>query len=73
VNPYDTEEVATAIHRACQMSPEERHLRMRRMRTVVREHNIYRWAANLISELCEIRTPANEFRQQMEHAAASRI
>jgi len=46
---------------------------MRRMRTVVREHNIYRWAANLISELCEIRTPANEFRQQMEHAAASRI
>jgi trehalose 6-phosphate synthase len=72
VNPYDTEEVATAIHRAVQMSPEERQLRMRRMRTVVREHNIYRWAGNLISELCEIRTPAKEVRQELEHAAASR-
>ena len=73
VNPYDTEEVATAIYRAFQMSPEERHLRMGRMRSVVREHNIYRWAANLISELCEIRTPANEFREELEHAAASRV
>lgn len=69
VNPYDTEEVATAIHRALQMSPEERQLRMRRMRTVVREHNIYRWAGNLISELCEIRTPANEIRHELKHAA----
>jgi trehalose-6-phosphate synthase len=40
------------------MQPEERHLRMGRMRAVVREHNIYRWAGNLIGDLCEIRTPA---------------
>jgi len=26
------------------------------MRTTVQEHNIYRWAGNLIGELCEIRT-----------------
>ena len=56
VNPYDTEEVAGTIHRALEMSPEERHLRMRRMRAVVRDHNIYRWAGNLIADLCEIRT-----------------
>jgi trehalose 6-phosphate synthase len=58
VNPYDTEEMAAAIHRSLEMAPEERRLRMHRMRAVVREHNIYRWAANLIAELCEIRTPA---------------
>ena len=57
VNPYDTEEVASAIHRALEMAPEERRLRMHRMRAVVREHNIYRWAGNLIAELCEIRSP----------------
>jgi trehalose 6-phosphate synthase len=56
VNPYDTEEVAGTIHRALEMSPEERHLRMRRMRAIVRDHNIYRWAGNLIADLCEIRT-----------------
>jgi trehalose-6-phosphate synthase len=62
VNPYDTEEVAIAIHRALEMAPEERRMRMHRMRAVVREHNIYRWAGNLIAELCEIRTPAEPVR-----------
>jgi len=58
VNPYDTEEVASAIHRALEMPPEQSRLRMSRMRAVVKEHNIYRWAGNLIAELCEIRTSA---------------
>jgi alpha,alpha-trehalose-phosphate synthase [UDP-forming] len=70
VNPYDTEEVATAIHRALEMPPEECQLRMGRMRTVIKEHNIYRWAGNLIAELCEIRTPAAPVRQDAAHAAA---
>jgi trehalose 6-phosphate synthase len=38
------------------MDPEEKKLRMQRMRKVVSEHNIYRWAASLIAELCEVRT-----------------
>ena len=28
---------------------------MRRMRRVVRENNVYRWAGTLIGELCELR------------------
>lgn len=28
---------------------------MRRLRETVREHNIYRWAGNLMTELSEIR------------------
>jgi trehalose-6-phosphate synthase len=56
VNPYDTEEVANAIHRALEMAPDERRIRMQRMRATVREHNIYRWAGSLIGELCAIRT-----------------
>jgi len=56
VNPYDTEELADSIRHALEMRPEERRQRMARMRTTVREHNIYRWAGNLIGELCEIRT-----------------
>ncbi len=55
VNPYDTEALAETIHRALEMSPEERHARMSRMRAYVREHNIYRWAGNLISELAAVR------------------
>ncbi|HEV2245859.1 MAG TPA: trehalose-6-phosphate synthase, partial [Terriglobia bacterium] len=55
VNPYDTEQLAEAIKFAVSMDPEEKRLRMQRMRRVVREHNIYRWAASLVRELSEVR------------------
>jgi alpha,alpha-trehalose-phosphate synthase [UDP-forming] len=55
VNPYDTDELARAIHTALTMSGDERQARMARMRAVVKENNIYRWAGNLIGELAEIR------------------
>jgi trehalose-6-phosphate synthase len=40
---------------ALEMEPEDKQLRMQRMRKVVREHNVYRWAGRLIEELCELR------------------
>jgi trehalose-6-phosphate synthase len=55
VNPYDIERSADAIRRAIEMEPEERSERMRRMRKLVKEQNIYRWAGNLVAELCEVR------------------
>lgn len=55
VNPYDVQQVADAIHRALEMPEEEQVRRMQRMRQVVREHNVYRWAAHLLSDLTEIR------------------
>ena len=55
VNPYDTDELAEAIHTALSMSAEEKRSRMQRMRGIVEEHNIYRWAGNLITELAAIR------------------
>ena len=54
VNPYDLDETAQAIHAAVTMPPEERAARMARMRRVVREHNIYRWAGMLLGELSSI-------------------
>jgi trehalose 6-phosphate synthase len=58
VNPYDTEQLAEAIHFALVMDPSERSARMHRLRQVVKEFNIYRWAADLITELSEIRLGA---------------
>jgi trehalose 6-phosphate synthase len=55
VNPYDTEQLADAMHFALEMDPSERSARMHRLRQVVKEFNIYRWAADLISGLSEIR------------------
>jgi len=55
VNPYDIEEMADAIKYALTLEPPERSDRMERMRSVVKEHNIYRWAGKLIAELSHVR------------------
>lgn len=55
INPYDIDQTAEAIRAALEMMPEEKQTRMRRMRKQVRGSNVYRWAGNLIGELCEVR------------------
>jgi trehalose-6-phosphate synthase len=60
VNPYDVDQVANAIFQALEFSEEEQIVRMSRMRKVVYEHNVYRWAANLLSDLTDIRVENGE-------------
>ena len=64
INPYDTDELGRAIQNALEMSPDEARARMQRMRGVVREFNVYRWAASLIGELVAIRLPTNEITKE---------
>src|SRR5256885_401407 len=60
VNPYDVQQMAASILRALDMPDEEQAARMHRMRTKVKDHNVYRWAANLLSDLTEIRIDTPE-------------
>ena len=53
VNPYATDYFAKAIKEALEMSQAEKQKRMGKMREVVRENNIYKWAADIISELAK--------------------
>jgi alpha,alpha-trehalose-phosphate synthase [UDP-forming] len=55
VNPYDIDQTAEAIRIALEMEPEEKQMRVHHMRKAIREHNIYRWAGSLVTELCELR------------------
>jgi trehalose 6-phosphate synthase len=59
VNPYDIVGVAEAMHRGLEMGRDERRDRMQRMRRQVMENNIYRWAANVLGALSEIRLEDN--------------
>jgi alpha,alpha-trehalose-phosphate synthase [UDP-forming] len=58
VNPYDIDQTAEAIRAALEMEPEDKQMRVHRMRKVIKEQNIYRWAGSLITELCELRLDA---------------
>jgi trehalose 6-phosphate synthase len=55
VNPYSIEEFADSIKLAIEMPKEEKKRRMENMRKVIAENNIYRWAANIITELVALK------------------
>ncbi len=71
VNPYDLDQVSEAIAYALQMDPEEQRARMSRMRELLQEHNVYRWAANLVTELAQLRTDAPSLQSLTGHEPAS--
>jgi trehalose-6-phosphate synthase len=60
VNPYDIHATSEAIAQALDMNVDEIVDRMRRMRRIVKDHNIYRWAANLIGDLCDVRLESRD-------------
>ena len=55
VNPYDTEECAEALRQALAMPPDEQRSRMRRMRSLVQEFNVYRWAGRMLLDAARVR------------------
>jgi trehalose 6-phosphate synthase len=55
VNPYDIEESSSALATALQMPPEEQRVRMRAMRRLVAELNVYRWAGRMLIDASRLR------------------
>ena len=54
VNPYDAAMMGDALLQALTMSQEEQSQRMRRMREIVRDNNVYRWAAACFSDAARL-------------------
>ncbi|MBP6920418.1 MAG: trehalose-6-phosphate synthase [Candidatus Omnitrophica bacterium] len=55
INPYSIEEFADNILQAVEMPLEEQVRRMQNMRRIVSENNVYRWAANIITDLTALK------------------
>ncbi|HSN17217.1 MAG TPA: trehalose-6-phosphate synthase [Gammaproteobacteria bacterium] len=55
VNPYDIEEASAALSLALDMPTGEQAARMRAMRTLVSEYNIYRWAGRMLLDASRLR------------------
>jgi trehalose 6-phosphate synthase/phosphatase len=54
VNPYDVEQVADTILQAFRMSAAERSTRMKRMRRVVREENVFWWVDSFLQAAAKV-------------------
>lgn len=55
VNPYDIASMADALRRALTMPEREQRERMRLMRELIRERNVYRWAAQMLLDASRLR------------------
>jgi trehalose 6-phosphate synthase len=55
INPYHIEQGAHALHRALTMPPVEQRERMRSMRMLVRDFNVYRWAGRMLLDAARLR------------------
>lgn len=55
VNPYDINQCADALQSALTMHPIEQRERMRSMRSLVREYNVYRWAGRMLLDAARMR------------------
>ena len=54
INPYAADEFAQTIKEAIEMPPEEGTRRMKKLREIVRERNIYRWADQILTKAMRI-------------------
>jgi trehalose 6-phosphate synthase len=70
VNPYDTHGTAEVLGLALRMPATEQRDRMRLMRDLVRQRNVYRWAAQMLLDAARLRRRERIVVQQ-DHARRS--
>ena len=59
VNPYDAKGMAETMQRALMMSCEEQADRMRLLREMIRDNNVYYWAAHILLDAAQLRKRAS--------------
>ena len=55
INPYDTDQCATALHTALSMPTGEQRARIRLMRGLIEEFNVFRWAGRMLIDAARMR------------------
>ena len=55
VNPYDTDQCAAALQLALTMTSAEQRTRMRLMRGLIQDYNVFRWAGRMLMDAAAMR------------------
>jgi trehalose 6-phosphate synthase len=55
VNPYDTDQCAGALQQALTMGSAEQRMRMRLMRGLIQDFNVFRWAGRMLMDAAVLR------------------
>ncbi len=71
VNPYHIEQSADALYRALTMPDAEQRERMRSMRSLVRDFNVYRWAGLMLLDAARLRKRERVMTKIRSHSRTS--
>jgi trehalose 6-phosphate synthase len=71
VNPYDIDQCATALRAALMMPPAEQRDRMRSMRGLVQDFNVYRWAGRMLIDAGQMRMRSRLLSRSRERRPAA--
>jgi trehalose 6-phosphate synthase len=64
VNPYDADQCASALNIALTMPLRTQRARMRLMRSLIQEFNVYRWAGRMLLDAATMRRRGRLLRSQ---------
>jgi trehalose 6-phosphate synthase len=73
VNPYHNEQCAHSLYRALTMPADEQRVRMRSMRRLVQEFNVYRWAGAMLLDAARLRQRQRVSERIYAHQRASDV
>jgi trehalose 6-phosphate synthase len=68
VNPYDLDEASGALATALEMPSDEQRERMRAMRSLIAEFNVYRWAGRMLVDAARLRS-----RDRLNHRLSEHV
>ncbi|MET3118497.1 alpha,alpha-trehalose-phosphate synthase [UDP-forming] [Undibacterium sp. GrIS 1.8] len=71
INPYHIEQGADALYRALRMPKIEQRERMRSMRALVKDFNVYRWAGHMLLDAARLRQRERVMSKIHSHSRAS--
>jgi len=73
VNPYDLEESSEAMAAALTMPRDEQRDRMRSMRALLSQFNVYRWAGNMLVDAARLRDQERVTGRLAEHGVGAGV
>lgn len=73
VNPYDLESSSEALAAALAMPASEQRDRMRSMRALIRQFNVYRWAGNMLVDAARLRDQERVTGRLAEHGGVGTV
>lgn len=61
INPYDREGFSDGLYQAVTMDTDEKHRRIKNLRAVIKERNVFKWASDIMDDMQKLKALRSHF------------